>query len=247
MKASWLKFIDSCLFCLVTLILVASSGFLVGCGGDAPSASITTDDSGVESSGVNLSGGGAATLSGDTSNTATVGAIAPQQNLFPEVVIRTSAGDIRVRLNAEKAPVTVENFLSSYVDRGFYANTIFHHVDPGYILAGGYTADLEAKEVRAPIRNESTNGLKNVRGTITMSRSPEYADSATSQFFINVTAAESLDYDESAENAGYCVFGEVVGGMDIVDKVAKAETHKAGEFPQVPVEAIVITSIERAD
>jgi peptidyl-prolyl cis-trans isomerase A (cyclophilin A) len=171
----------------------------------------------------------------------------PQKDLFPEVVIKTSAGDIRVRLNAEKAPVTVDNFLDNYVDRGFYSNTIFHHVDPGYIITGGYAADLEPKEVRAPIRNEAANGLKNVRGTITMSRSPEYGDSATSQFFINVTAAPSLDHDESSENAGYCVFGEVVAGMDVVDRISKSKVHDTGEFPQMPVEAITINSVERVD
>jgi cyclophilin family peptidyl-prolyl cis-trans isomerase len=165
--------------------------------------------------------------------------------MFPEVVIKTSAGDVRVRLNAERAPVTVENFLDNYVDRGFYNNTIFHHVDPGYVLAGGYTPDLEPKEVRAPIWNEAANGLKNLRGTVTMSRSPEYANSATSQFFINVTPAPSLDYDESSGNDGYCVFGEVVEGMDVVDRISKSKVHASGDFPQLPVEAVIISSIER--
>ncbi|MBI2480330.1 MAG: peptidylprolyl isomerase [Planctomycetia bacterium] len=202
---------------------------------------------GTEAGAAGLSGGGAARLTSDAANPATPAPAAFQKNLFPEVVIMTSAGDVRVRLNAEKAPVTVDNFLANYVVRGFYSNTIFHHVDPGYIVAGGYTTDLEAREVRAPIRNEAMNGLKNSRGTITMSRSPQYGDSATSQFFINVTAAPSLDYDESSENAGYCVFGEVVEGMDVVDRIAKAEVHDTGDFPQMHVEAIVVTAIERVD
>lgn len=240
MKACWIRF-GGCL----ALVLVGM--LTIGCGGDAPTANISAVDSSGESSGVEISGGGAATLTSEASSTVTAEPVVPKKNLFPEVVISTSVGNIRVRLNAEKAPVTVENFLESYVDRGFYANTIFHHVDPGYVVAGGYTPDLEAKEVRAPILNEASNGLKNVRGTVTMSRSPEYSNSATSQFFINVTAAASLDYDESAENDGYCVFGEVVDGMDVVEKIAKSEVHASGDFPQIPVESIVITSIERID
>lgn len=240
MKARWIWFGSTFSVALV-------SAMVIGCGGSAPTASISADDASSEVSNVDLTGGGGATLNAGGSDAVTPAPSTPAKNLFPEVVIKTSAGDVRVRLNAEKAPVTVENFLESYVDRGFYNNTIFHHVDPGYILAGGYTADLQPKEVRAPIRNEATNGLKNVRGTITMSRSPEYSDSATSQFFINVTPAPSLDYDETSENAGYCVFGEVVDGMDVVDRIAKSEAKATGDFPQMPVEAIVITSIERVD
>ena len=228
----------------VTLV----AALAIGCGGNAPTASISADGSSSEVGKVDVSGGGAAAVttgSANSSSSATPAPATPKKNLFPEVVIKTSAGDIRVKLNAEKAPVTVANFLSEYVDRGFYRNTIFHHVDAGYILAGGYTADLEAKEVRAPIFNEAMNGLKNVRGTVTMSRSPEYSDSATSQFFINVTPAPSLDYDEASKNDGYCVFGEVVGGMDVVDRVAKSAVHASGDFPQLPVETITITSIDR--
>ncbi|MBC8356683.1 MAG: peptidylprolyl isomerase [Planctomycetes bacterium] len=219
----------------------------IGCGGNAPTASIPADDSSSTANTVDVSGGGAATLRATPSDALSPATIVPEKNLFPEVVIRTSSGNVRVRLNAEKAPVTVENFLDSYVNRGFYTDTIFHHVDPGYVVTGGYGSNGEAKEVRAPIRNEASNGLKNVRGTLTMSRSPEYADSATSQFFINVTAATSLDYDEASENAGYCVFGEVIEGMEVIDQIAKAEVHDTGDFPQMPVEAIVITSIEQVD
>ena len=240
MKACWTWFGRSL---SITLLIVLA----IGCGGSAPTASISADDPGSEADRVDPLGGGTATLKSETSNSVADASVTPPENQFPEVVIKTSAGDIRVRLNAEKAPVTVENFLNSYVDRGFYSNTIFHHVDPGYVVTGGYATDLEPKEVRAPIRNEASNGLKNVRGTITMSRSPEYGDSATSQFFINVTAAPSLDYDETGENAGYCVFGEVVEGMEVVDRIAKSEVHETGDFPRMPVEAIVITSIERAD
>jgi peptidyl-prolyl cis-trans isomerase A (cyclophilin A) len=238
MKARWIWLGSS-----FSVALVAA--LAIGCGGNAPTASISADDPAGEVSKADLSGGGASTLTTGSANAATSAPATPPKNLFPEVLIKTSAGDVRVRLNAEKAPVTVENFFDNYVDRGFYNNTIIHHVDPGYILAGGYTAELEAKEVRAPIRNEAMNGLKNVRGTVTMSRAAEYADSASSQFFINVTAAPSLDYDEDSANAGYCVFGEVVEGMDVVDRIAKAEVHAAGDFPQMPVEPIIITSIAR--
>ncbi len=241
MKARWTWLGVSC---SVTLV----AALAIGCGGGTPTASISADDASGEVSGVGVSAGGAASLTADSAKpttTATPVPATPKKNLFPEVVIKTSAGDIRVKLNADKAPVTVANFLDEYVDRGFYSNTIFHHVDPGYILAGGYAADLEPKEVRAPIFNEAMNGLKNVRGTVTMSRSPEYSDSATSQFFINVTPAPSLDYDEASENDGYCVFGEVVAGMDVVDRIAKSAVHASGDFPQLPVETITITSIER--
>lgn len=240
MKACWMWFGRS----LSITLLIALA---IGCGGGAPTASISADDPGSEADRVDVTGGGAATLRSEASNSVAQAPVTPPENQFPEVVIKTSAGDIRVRLNAEKAPVTVENFLDSYVDRGFYSNTIFHHVDPGYVVTGGYAADLEPKEVRAPIRNEASHGLKNVRGTITMSRSPEYGDSATSQFFINVTAAPTLDYDETNENAGYCVFGEVVEGMEVVDRIAQSAVHDTGDFPRMPVEAIVILSIERVD
>jgi peptidyl-prolyl cis-trans isomerase A (cyclophilin A) len=239
MKARWTQFVY---YSSLTLLM----SILIGCGGSAPTASISGNDSDEAATSEEPSGGGTATLAASSAATVTAASVAPKKNMFPEVVIKTSAGDVRVRLNAEKAPVTVENFLENYVDRDFYNNTVFHHVDPGYILGGGYTTDLDAKEVRAPIRNESMNGLKNTRGTITMSRSPDYSNSATSQFFINVTPAESLDYNED-ENEGYCVFGEVIQGMEVVDKIAKMETHASGDFPKVPVDAVVVNSIERIE
>ena len=175
----------------------------------------------------------------------------PKPEPFPEVVIRTSLGQITLQLDAEKAPETVDNFLISYVDQGFYQDTIFHYVEDGFIaIAGGYTADLQAKEARAPIRNEASNGLKNVRGTIAMSRHPDYIDSATSQFYINLADNPSLDLtgtpDPNKPDAyGYCVFGKVTAGMDVVDKIAKAKVADSGEFVNVPVQPIVIESIER--
>jgi len=174
----------------------------------------------------------------------------PRKNLYPEVEIKTSVGRIRLKLNAEKAPRTVENFLANYVDRGFYSGTVVHYVERDYIMiAGGYTADLKPQATRTPIRNEARSAPKNLRGTIAMSRDPDYADSATSQFFINLADNDSLDYQESEEGAnnGYCVFGEVIQGMDLIDQFASVQVHDVDEFPNVPVDAIVIESISRLD
>jgi len=172
----------------------------------------------------------------------------PQVEKFPEVVIATSKGDIRVRLDGEKASETVDNFLYNYVDREFYNGTIFHFVQSDFIaIAGGYAADLKEKEVGPPIRNEAGNGLKNVRGTIAMSRHPEYADSATSQFYFNLAENTSLDQTdaEKGETFGYCVFGEVVEGMDVLEKIASVEVHDSGEFTNVPVEPVVLQAVRR--
>jgi len=172
----------------------------------------------------------------------------PKPEPFPEVLIRTSLGDIKLRLNAEQAPETVDNFLHNYVDRDYYSETIFHFVDPEYIImAGGYNAELQREESRSPIRNEAHNGLKNRRGTIAMSRPPDYTDSATSEFFINVNDNEALDHTspESSQTYGYCVFGEVVEGMDIADRIANTPVTSNEEFVNLPVEAVVIQAIER--
>jgi cyclophilin family peptidyl-prolyl cis-trans isomerase len=171
------------------------------------------------------------------------------EDLHPEVLIETSKGSIRARLDAEKAPLTVDNFLTNYVERGFYNDTVFHYVDQGFMIAGGgYTADLQAKETRAYIKNESDNGLKNRRGSIAMARHPDHADSATSQFFINLVDNPGLDRkgDESPENAGYCVFGEIVEGMEVVDRIAEVPVADKGEFPNTPEEPVVIKSVKLA-
>ncbi len=232
--------------CCVAVAVVLPT--IIGCGGSAPTASISTETSEQTENDSGLPSNEIATLSANSASPVESTQIAPvQKNLSPEVLIKTSVGNIKVRLNGEKAPATVDNFLSGYVDRGFYSDTIFHHVDPGYVMAGGYSADLTAKEVRAPVYNESMNGLKNVRGTVTMSRPPEYIDGATSQFFINVTDAPSLDYNAEDENSGYCVFGNVVKGMDIVDRIANAKAEASGDFVQLPVETITILAIERVE
>ena len=153
-----------------------------------------------------------------------------------KVIISTSKGDIVVELNVEKAPISCANFLQ-YVQDKFYDSTIFHRVIKGFMIqGGGSTADMRQKAVRPSIINEAKNGLKNDRGTIAMARTND-PDSATSQFFINHANNDSLNY--GVQGAGYAVFGKVVEGMDVVDKIAAVPT-KPGD---VPVETVLIKSI----
>jgi cyclophilin family peptidyl-prolyl cis-trans isomerase len=154
----------------------------------------------------------------------------PKEN--PVVVIETSVGDITVELDAAKAPISVENFLG-YVKSGFYSGTIFHRVIKGFMVqGGGMTADGGRKQTKAAIRNEAANGLSNARGTIAMARTTEI-NSATSQFFINTVDNLGLNHKGEA-NFGYCVFGKVTAGMDVVDKIEKVPT-KPGDWPVDPV------------
>ncbi len=169
------------------------------------------------------------------------------------VVLDTSLGTIEIALFPEKAPVTVKNFLQ-YVDDSFYDGTIFHRVIPQFVVqGGGMTPDLNPKETRDPIKNEATNGLKNTRGTIAMARTG-VVDSATSQFFINVVDNQRLDHkDDTVRGFGYAVFGKVVSGMDVVDKIVSVETDGQFQDPDkrrrlyqnVPKEPIIIKSIRR--
>ena len=158
-------------------------------------------------------------------------------NSTETVVLETSMGDIEIELNREKAPKTVENFIS-YVKSGFYNGTIFHRVIKGFMVqGGGFTPDAKEKETLAPIKLESGNGLGNLRGTIAMARTPD-PDSATSQFFINAVDNGFLDY--SAGNPGYAVFGKVTKGMDVVDKISSASTSSRGPFSDWPITDITI-------
>jgi peptidyl-prolyl cis-trans isomerase B (cyclophilin B) len=166
----------------------------------------------------------------------------------PIVVLHSSLGDIKLRLFADKAPRTVDNFLLSYAERGFYDQTIFHHVEPGQMLiAGGYTAELERKPLRSPIYNESRNGVLNRRGTVAMVREPDSPHSATADFFINLADNESFDYRGSGEDEqhGYCVFGEVIEGMNVVERIAQQNTVAKADFPQIPSPTATILSVER--
>ncbi len=172
-----------------------------------------------------------------------------QDEFFPEVDVTTTLGDFRIRLNAERSPRTVDNFLYNYVGTGFYDQTVFHYVEQGYLIAaGGYTADLQEKPVGTPIPCEANNGLSNRRGTVAMVRQPDFAPSATSQFFINLGDNPALDASPQVDGsvAGYCVFGAVIAGLDVVDRIAAVPVHQQGDFPNTPVTPVVITSIRRA-
>ncbi len=161
----------------------------------------------------------------------------------PEVVLQTSLGELRVRLHPDKSPRTVRNFLG-YVQNGHYDQTIFHQVQSGYVaLAGSFTAELQERPGRYTITNEADNGLRNVRGTIGMARAPDDIDSAVCQFYINLADNPSLDHvGESADKFGYCVFGEVVDGLDVLDRLAAVNVHDQPDFPSAPVEMVLIES-----
>jgi len=161
----------------------------------------------------------------------------------PKVLMKTSLGEIELELNAEKAPVTVDNFLR-YVDEGFYNGTIFHRVINNFMIqGGGFTADMRRKATHAPIKNEARNGLKNERGTIAMARTSA-PHSATAQFFINHVDNANLDYP-SFDGWGYAVFGKVTRGMETVDKIADVFTTTRNGMQNVPEQAVVIESITR--
>lgn len=185
----------------------------------------------------------------------------------PGVVIETSLGDITLLLDPGNAPITVANFLS-YADRGSYDDTVFHRVVIGFVVqGGGYDAAMLERESDSTIHNEADNGLKNLRGTISMARNDEI-DSASNQFFINVSDNASLDHTESSctrvqqetelkardrgmikprtcTTFGYAVFGKVVGGMDVVDEIELVDTKSIDGFDDFPVEPIIIRSVRR--
>jgi peptidyl-prolyl cis-trans isomerase B (cyclophilin B) len=158
------------------------------------------------------------------------------------VTFKTNYGVIKLNLMADKAPKTVENFLS-YAKEGFYDNTIFHRVINGFMIqGGGFEADMEQKPTKEAIVNEADNGVKNNTGTVAMARTNE-PHSATSQFFINVADNDFLNFrDESPQGWGYCVFAEVVEGMDIVEKMKTVETGNNGFHQDVPVDDIIVLS-----
>lgn len=161
----------------------------------------------------------------------------------PVVVVATSLGDITLELYKDRAPVSVENFLQ-YVAEGHYENTIFHRVKPGFaIQGGGYLESMVEKDTRPPIRNEATNGLRNTRGTLAMARTRALR-SATSQFYINLVNNTMLDHTGySPEDFGYAVFGQVLSGMDVVDRIAATPTGRNGEHDDVPTTPVVIKKV----
>ena len=161
----------------------------------------------------------------------------------PMVLVETSSGDILLELFADKAPITVENFLS-YVKSGFYNNTIFHRVIKDFMIqGGGLTMRMEEKPTRGPIKNEADNGLKNVRGALAMARTPD-PHSASAQFFINTADNDFLDHKSpDQEGYGYCVFGKVAEGMDTVEKIQKVRTKTSGIYSDVPTDMVLITNV----
>lgn len=159
-----------------------------------------------------------------------------------EVIMATSMGNMTLSLYADKAPQTVQNFLA-YVDDGFFDNTIFHRVMPGFVIqGGGFNAQLEKKQTRPPIINEGNNKLANLRGTLSMARTQD-PDSATSQFFINLENNPMLD---SADyRPGYAVFGEVTEGLPIIDMISRVRTGNVKQYQNVPLDSVFILSVRR--
>ena len=162
----------------------------------------------------------------------------------PTVRLETSMGDIVLRLDARKAPISTANFVQ-YVKSGFYDGTVFHRVIKNFMIqGGGLTPDLKQKEARTPIRNEADNGLKNKKYTIAMARTGE-PHSATAQFFINVKDNAFLDFkNQTAQGWGYAVFGKVIKGQDVVDKIAAVSTGRKGYYDDVPAQTILIKKAE---
>jgi cyclophilin family peptidyl-prolyl cis-trans isomerase len=164
----------------------------------------------------------------------------------PVVILTTSKGVIEVELDAEKAPISTENFLS-YVDDDFYDGTVFHRVIPGFMVqGGGFAPGMDQKPVKAPIKNEADNGRKNERGTLAMART-NVVDSATAQFFINVADSDFLNHSGPGAKYGYAVFGHVTKGMDVVDAIVGVPTGNRGGHGDVPVEDVLLEKAERKE
>ncbi|MEY2632784.1 MAG: hypothetical protein RIR00_1438 [Pseudomonadota bacterium] len=160
------------------------------------------------------------------------------------IKLHTNLGIISLELDAEKAPATVENFLQ-YAQNGHYDNTIFHRVINGFMIqGGGFEPGMKQKDTAAPIKNEASNGLKNVRGSIAMARTSD-PHSATAQFFINVSDNDFLDFKSPSGNGwGYCVFGKVVDGLEVIDAIKSVKTGNKGFHQDVPVQDVVIQRAE---
>ena len=170
-------------------------------------------------------------------------AATPAPTKAPHVLLNTSFGEIEIELDPVKAPISSKNFLE-YVDSGFYTNTIFHRVIPGFMVqGGGFTAQMTQKDTKDPIENEASNGLHNVRGTLSMARTSN-PDSATSQFFINVADNAFLN---PGRDAGYAVFAKVVKGMDVVDQIVNSQTTTKQGMQNVPIDPVLIKSAKRVD
>jgi peptidyl-prolyl cis-trans isomerase B (cyclophilin B) len=160
----------------------------------------------------------------------------------PVVVMETSAGTIKIELDARNAPISTKNFLT-YVEDKFYDGTVFHRVIKDFMIqGGGFEPGMKQKKTRDPIKNEAGNGMRNVRGTIAMARTSD-PDSATAQFFINTVDNKALDRENAGDGVGYAVFGKVIDGMDVVDKIREVKTGNRGPHGNVPVDDVVIKSV----
>jgi cyclophilin family peptidyl-prolyl cis-trans isomerase len=171
------------------------------------------------------------------------GAAMEKKTANPVIIIETSMGDIAVELYRDRAPKTVANFLE-YVKAGFYKGTVFHRVIKGFMIqGGGLTVDMKQKPTRPPIENEATNGEKNERGTIAMARTSD-VHSATAQFFINTVNNSFLDHrSQGSDGFGYCVFGKVTSGMEVVDKIESTATENKGMYRDVPIKPVIIKDV----
>ncbi len=160
-----------------------------------------------------------------------------------DVTLHTNYGDIKIALDEKNAPVSVQNFLT-YAQDGFYNNTVFHRVIDGFMIqVGGFESGMQQKKINAPIKNEANNGLKNNRGTVAMARTSN-PHSATAQFYINLQDNDFLNYSAPTNQGwGYAVFGKVIAGMNVVDKIAKVKTGSVGFHRDVPVDDVVIKSV----
>ncbi len=159
------------------------------------------------------------------------------------LILKTSEGDIKVELFEKEAPLSTKNFLE-YATAGYYSGTVFHRVIDGFMIqGGGFSADMQRKETKAPIKNEGGNGLENKKYTLAMART-NVPDSATSQFFINTSDNGFLDRAKSSDGVGYAVFGKVIEGTEIVDKIGKVKTGTKAGMQDVPVKPVVIESVE---
>lgn len=209
-----------------------------GCGSGSQSETSRTAAIKGEDSGQGASGSQSAETTGKNTHA---------DRLHPKVIFETTKGNFVVQLDAEKAPATVENFLA-YVDSRFYDGTVFHQVFKNQgILGGGYTPEMTEKTpTRPPVRNEAHNGLRNRRGTIAMVRMSERIDSAQSQFFFNLSDNAMLDHrDTTQEGYGYCVFGQVVSGMEVLDAIGNLPVEDTPQFDRKPLEPVVIKAVRR--
>jgi peptidyl-prolyl cis-trans isomerase A (cyclophilin A) len=169
--------------------------------------------------------------------------VLPGRAADPSVIMKTSMGTITIQLDPKHAPISTANFLA-YVDAKAYDGTIFHRVIPGFMIqGGGFKPDMSEISYQAPIQNEASNGLKNLRGTISMARTND-PNSATAQFFLNLVDNASLDPNEGS--AGYAVFGKITDGLDVIDKIAQVETTTVGPYENVPAKPVMIISVRRA-